>query len=186
VSSETTLTSGLAGRYATALFELAEEAHTIDAVHADLVTLQGMIDESDDLRRALKSPLIPRDQAGKAMDALMEAGGASDLTRRFVGLVAKNRRLFALEDIISAFRALRAHHRGEVTAEVTSATPLSDAQQAAVLDALKRVMGSEVAIDHRVDPELLGGLVVRVGSRMVDSSLRTKLQKLQIAMKGAA
>ncbi|MPY69702.1 MAG: F0F1 ATP synthase subunit delta [Alphaproteobacteria bacterium] len=186
MSSQSTLTSGLAGRYATAIFELAEEAHAIDGVHDDLVGLQAMIDESDDLRRVLRSPLIPRDQAGKAMDALLDAAGVSDLTRRFVGLAAKNRRLFALENMISAFRTLRARHRGEVTAEVTSATPLSDAQQAAVLDALKRVMGSAVAVDHKVDPDLIGGLVVRVGSRMVDSSLRTKLQKLQIAMKGAA
>lgn len=184
--SQQTVTSGLAGRYATALFELAESAHEIDRVHDDLVGLHAMIRESDDLRRVLQSPLIPRDQQGRAMDALLEQAGAADITRRFVGLVAKNRRLFALEDMISAYRALRARHRGEVTAEVASATPLNEAQQRAILDALKGVIGTEVAIDHRVDAGLLGGMVVRVGSRMVDFSLRTKLRKLQIAMKGAA
>jgi F-type H+-transporting ATPase subunit delta len=186
VTSQHTATSGLAGRYATALFQLADDANAIDEVHGDLAQLQAMIGESGDLRRVLRSPLIPREQQGKAMGALAEQAGFSGLTRRFIGLVARNRRLFALEDMIAAYRALRAQHRGEVTAEVVSASPLNEAQQRAVLEALKGVMGTEVAVDHKVDPELLGGLVVRVGSRMVDSSLRTKLRKLQFAMKGAA
>lgn len=186
MTSQHTVTSGLAGRYATALFQLAEDADAIDATHGDLASLQAMIAGSDDLRRVLRSPLIPREQQGKAMEALARQAGFSDLTRRFIGLVSRNRRLFALEDMIAAYRALRAHHRGEVTAEVISATPLNESQRRAILEALKGVIGAEVAVDHKVDPELLGGLVVRVGSRMVDSSLRTKLRKLQFAMKGAA
>lgn len=186
MSSEATGTSGLAGRYATALFELAEEQNTIDEVAGDLTRIQDMVDQSEDLRRMMLSPVISRgDQAG-AMDAVLAHAGISGLTRRFVGVVTTNRRLFALQDMIAAWRAQLSRHRGEVTAEVISAGALSPAQLDAVTDALKRVLGGKVAVDAQVDPTLIGGMVVRVGSRMVDFSLRTKIEKLQLAMKGAA
>jgi len=186
VASHQTGTSGLAGRYASALFDLARERDEIDATGADLSGLQAAIDASADFRRFIRSPIFSREQQSKAMAAILESAGASTLVRNLVGVVAANRRLFALEDIIRAYRALVSAHRGEITAEVTTAQPMSDSQRAAVEDALKRAMGSAVSVATSVDPELLGGMVVRVGSRMVDSSLDTKLQKLQLAMKGAA
>ena len=178
--------TGLAGRYATALYDLADQGSALDATLADLMRLQAMIEDSADFRRLITSPVIARRDQVRAIAAVVERAELADLTCRFVGLVAANRRLFALGDMIGAFRAILAHRRGEVTAEVTSASPLSDDQSAALADALKASVGSKVSIEARVDPELLGGLVVKVGSRMVDSSLATKLQKLQIALKGAA
>jgi len=186
VSSEQTETSGVAGRYATALFDLALDRRAIDEVAGDLQRLQAMINESADLRRLIRSPLFSRDQQSAAMAAVLTSAELSELVRNFVGVVAANRRLFALEGMIAAYRGLVARHRGEVTAEVTSATPLSDTQRAAVEQALKEAIGSNVSVVTDVDPDLIGGMVVRVGSRMVDSSLRTKLQRLQLAMKGAA
>lgn len=186
MSSEQTNTSGVAGRYATALFDLALDRSVIDAVANDLQQLQAMINESADLRRLILSPLFSRNQQRAAMAAVLTSAGLSELVCNFVGVVAGNRRLFALEGMIGAYRGLVALHRGEVTADVTSATSLSEAQRAAVEQALKQAIGSSVAINTDVDPDLIGGMIVRVGSRMVDSSLRTKLQKLQLAMKGAA
>ncbi len=186
MSSEQTETSGVAGRYATALFELAVDRSVIDDVANDLQQLQAMINESADLRRLIRSPLFSRDQQSDAMGAVLTSAGLSELVRNFVGVVAGNRRLFALEGMIGAYRSLVAQYRGEVTAEVTSATPLSDTQRSAVEQALKQAIGSNVSVDAEIDPDLIGGMVVRVGSRMVDSSLRTKLQRLQLAMKGAA
>jgi len=186
VSSEQTETSGVAGRYATALFELAVDCGVIDEVTNDLQQLQAMIDESADLRRLILSPLFSRDQQSDAIGAVLASAGLSELVRNFVGVVAGNRRLFALEGMIGAYRGLVAQYRGEVTAEITSATPLSDTQRAAVEQALEQALGSNVAMHTEIDPDLIGGMVVRVGSRMVDSSLRTKLQRLQLAMKGAA
>jgi F-type H+-transporting ATPase subunit delta len=178
--------SGVAGRYATALFDLAVERGAIDEVAGNLLQLQAMIDESADLRRLIVSPLFSREQQSGAMAAVLTGAGLSELVRNFVGVVAGNRRLFALEGMIGAYRGLVAQYRGEVTAEVISATPLSDSQRAAVEQALKQAIGSDVDINTEIDPDLIGGMVVRVGSRMVDSSLRTKLQRLQLAMKGAA
>ena len=186
MSSEQTETSGVAGRYATALFELAVDRGVIDEVANDLRQLQAMMDESADLRRLIQSPLFSRDQQSDAMGAVLSSAGLSELVRNFVGVVAGNRRLFALEGMIGAYRGLVAQYRGEVTAEVTSATPLSDTQRSAVEQALKQAIGSNVSVTAEIDPDLIGGMVVRVGSRMVDSSLRTKLQRLQLAMKGAA
>ena len=179
-------TSGIADRYATALFELARDATAIDAAAADLAQIQAMIDDSADLRRLLRSPVFGREEQGRALDAVLERAGTGALVRRFAGVVAQNRRLFALEDMIRAFRAMLARHRGEITAEVVTAAPLGEAQRARLEDALKSALGSKVAIDARTDSTLLGGMVVRVGSRMVDSSLRSKLDRLQLAMKGAA
>jgi F-type H+-transporting ATPase subunit delta len=186
VPSNQTETSGIAGRYATALFELAVDHGAIDGVIEDLSRLQAMIDESGDLRRLIRSPLFSREQQSKAMEAVLEKAGLSQLVRNFVGVVARNRRLFAIENMIRIYRELVARHRGEVTAEVTSAAPLSETQRAAVEQALKQAIGSNVAVNTAVDPALIGGMIVRVGSRMVDSSLRSKLQRLQLVMKGAA
>jgi F-type H+-transporting ATPase subunit delta len=143
-----------------------------------------MIGGSDALRALIRSPIRSRDEQGRAMAALLQQAGTSDLVRKFVGLVARNRRLFALPQMIDAFLAELARRRGEMRAEVTAAKPLSDQQQAALAEAIQRSVGGKVAVDVKVDPTLIGGLVVKVGSRMVDSSLKTKLQRLQLAMKG--
>jgi len=172
-------------RYATALFELADEGKCLDDVAGDLKTLQAMYDESEDLRRLVTSPVMDRADQARAVDAIMERAQVNALTRKFVGLLASKRRLFAFSGIMGAFLEELARRRGEVTAEVTSARSLSDEQAVAVEAALRSAVGSKVSVNHHVDPELIGGLVVRVGSRMVDSSLRTKLQKLSYAMKGA-
>jgi F-type H+-transporting ATPase subunit delta len=177
-------TAGLAARYAAALFELADEAKQLDSVAADLKTVKAMIEESADLRRLVRSPVLTRADQGKAMAAVLQQAGVSDLVRRFVALVAENRRLFALVDMIDAYLGELARRRGEVTASVTSAVALSEAQIAAVTEALRRAVGGKVAVDLKTDASLIGGLVVKVGSRMVDSSLKSKLQRLQLAMKG--
>jgi F-type H+-transporting ATPase subunit delta len=185
VASEHTGVSGLAGRYATALFELAEDEKRLDEVAEDLATLRRLIDESEDLRRLIRSPVVARADQGRAMDAVMARAGIGTLSRNFVGLVARNRRLFALPDMVRGYRAMLAARRGEVTAEVTSAVALSDAQRAALGAALNKVVAGKITIEARLDPALIGGLIVRIGSRMVDSSLRTKLQRLQLVLKGA-
>ncbi len=175
----------IAGRYATALFELADERKALDLVADDLRALKAMLVASVELRRLVRSPVIGRAEKGKALEALMERAGLDGLTRRFVGLVADNRRLMALDRMIDAYLAELARRRGEITARVTSAAALSAAQKQALGAAVKRAVGGKVAVEHRIDASLLGGLVVRVGSRMVDSSLSTKLKKLELAIKGA-
>jgi len=175
---------GLAARYAAALFELADAQKAIDRVAGDLADLKAMIGGSDALRSLIRSPILSRDEQGRAMAALLQQAGTSDLVRKFVGLVARNRRLFALPQMIEEFLAELARRRGEMRAEVTAAKPLNEQQQAALAEAIRRSVGGKVAVDVKVDPALIGGLVVKVGSRMVDSSLRTKLQRLQLAMKG--
>ena len=176
--------SGLAGRYATALFELADEAKALDAVADDLRALKALLAESDSLRRLVRSPVLSRDEQGRAIEAVLSKAGASPLTLKFIGVAAANRRLFALPGMIDAYLAELARRRGEMTAQVTSAHALSDSQTKALVDQLKKAVGAKVTVDVSVDPSLLGGLVVKVGSRMIDSSLRTKLSKLQLAMKG--
>lgn len=184
MAAQTSEQDGLATRYAAALFELAEDKHQLDAVAGDLAALAQMIIDSADLKRLINSPVLSRAEQGKGIAAVLKAAGFGDVTQRFIGLVAQNRRLFAVPAMIKAFQKLLADKRGEMTAEVTAARALTAAQQAAVSDAIKRVVGGTVTIDVKVDPSLLGGLIVRVGSRMIDSSLKTKLQKLQFAMKG--
>jgi len=186
VASQDQGASGLAGRYAIALYDLAEEAGTLDGIADDLRALRGMLAESDDLRRLVRSPVIGWEDQHRAVDAVLEKAGAADLTRRFVGMVAQSRRLFALGDMCDAFLAERARRRGEVSAKVTTATELTDAQQKALRDSLKKALGADVSVEPTVDPSLIGGMIVQVGSRMVDTSLRTKLNKLQLAMKGVA
>jgi F-type H+-transporting ATPase subunit delta len=178
------MTSGVAGRYAAALFDLAKDADLLDAVHRDLADLKRLIGESADLAELVRSPLFSRDEQTRAISAVLERAGANDLTRRFLAVVAKNRRLFAVRAMIDAYAALLAEHRGEMTAEVVSAQPLTMAQTEALRDTLAAQLRRSVQIDASVDPSLLGGLVVRVGSRMIDNSLRTKLSNLELAMKG--
>lgn len=178
--------TGVAARYALALFELADEQRKLDQVANDLKSIDSMLKESAELRRLIGNPVVSRAESGRAMASLIEAIGVDELTRKFIGLVAVNRRLFALPGMIKSFLAELAERRGEVTAEVVSATKLSDSQSQALEAALRSSLGGKVALSVDVDPSLIGGLVVKVGSRMVDSSLKTQLQKMRIAMKGAA
>jgi F-type H+-transporting ATPase subunit delta len=184
VASDLALASGLAGRYATALYELADQARALDAVSADLARIRSLIAENRDLAHLVSSPLIARDRQAKAMAAVIAQCGVHDLTRRFVGTVARNRRLFQLTAIIAAFQRLLADRRGEVTAEIASAVALSPAQLEALTGRLRAAIGRKVAIEAKVEPALLGGLRVRVGSRLIDASLSAKLQRMQLAMKG--
>ena len=186
VASEAIGVSGLAGRYATALFELAVKQDALDAVANDLASWRAMLDESADLRRLVASPVIGREDQGRAMAALAERANIGALAGKFIGVLASNRRLFALADTIRAYDSLVAARRGEVTADVTSATALSDAQTQALITSLKSATGREVRLSAAVDETLIGGLVVKVGSRMIDASLISKLQSLRLAMKGAA
>lgn len=178
--------SEIAKRYANALFDLADEKGQLDAVAGDLARLIAAIEESTDLQRVLRSPVLDRNEQGKALAAILQAMEVSELTRNFVGLIAQNRRLFALTEMIDGFLAELARRRGEMTAEVTAAKTLSDAQIAALQDALQTALGGKVTVAPKVDPGLIGGLIVKVGSRMVDTSLRTQLNKMQLAMKGAS
>ncbi|MCY1665703.1 F0F1 ATP synthase subunit delta [Rhizobium sp. SL86] len=176
-------TSGVAERYALSLFELALEANVLDQVRADLDGFQAMIDESDDLKRLIASPVFSADEQSRAVSALAEKAGIKGVVANFLKVVAGNRRLFALPGMIRAYREILARHRGEVTAEVTSAHALSPAQEDELKSALKGVTGKDVAIDVSVDPSILGGLIVKVGSRQIDTSLRTKLSTLKLALK---
>lgn len=183
----TTATTGVAGRYASALFELADGAKSLDQVAQDLTTFRNLVAESTELARLIASPVIGRALQGKALLAVLDAAGISGLTRNFVGTVAANGRARDLPAMASAFLAELARRRGETAATVTSAVPLSPAQLQQLSDALRSVLGSnKVSIDARVEPDILGGLVVKVGSRLFDSSVRSKLQRLQLAMKGVA
>lgn len=184
MASEATGVSGLAGRYAAALFDLADQQKTLDAVAGDLTVLRGLIAESSDLRRLLNNPVLSRAQQGAAMAALVQHAGLSPLVGNFVALVARNRRLGALPAMISAYLEILADRRGEVTATVTTAQALSQQQIDALSERLRQSTGAKVALDIWIDPEIIGGLIVKIGSRLVDSSLRTKLQKMQLAMKG--
>ena len=185
MATEDSVVTGLSGRYARALYELADESKQLDAVAADLRSLAGALKASDDLARLVRSPVLSRDEQGRAMAAIMEAMKLGDLTRRTVGVLAQKRRLFSLDAIIEDYLRLLAAHRGETTAEVSSARALSGDELDRLRATLKQIVGRDVAVETRVDPELLGGLVVRIGSRMLDSSIRTKLQRLELAMKGA-
>jgi len=178
------IVAGLSGRYATALFELAQGAKALDAVAASLATLRQALTESPDLATLTTSPVIDRTSAAQAMAAASNAMGLDALTTKFLGVLAANRRLAALPAIITDFNALTAAQRGEVSAQVTSAHPLSDEQVTALKAKLRAGLGADAALDLRVDPEILGGLIVRTGSRLIDSSLRTKLNTLASVMKG--
>ena len=184
MTAQTQLVTGMPGRYATALFELANEAKSLDQVEADFDAFDRMLDESDDLLRLVRSPMYSAEQQIAALDAIMEKAGANKLSTNFLKLTASNRRLFAIRDMIADFRKLVASARGEVTAEVTSAHELNQDQVRALKAELKAAESRDVKLTQRVDPAILGGLIVKVGSRMIDNSLRTKLQSLKVAMKG--
>jgi F-type H+-transporting ATPase subunit delta len=175
----------MAGRYATALYDLALEAKAIDAVVADLQTFDALLTESPDLMRLVRSPVFTAEAQGKAVAAVLDKAGISGLAAQFLGVVVANRRLFAIRDIIKAYAALVAHHKGEVRAAVTVAEALSDAHRAEILETLNAVTRQDVKIDVKIDPAIIGGLIVKLGSRMVDTSLRTKLNTLRHAMKEA-
>lgn len=184
VATNDTIVEGMAGRYASALFDLAKEAASIKEVEADLTSFGKLLDESDDLRRMVRSPVISADDQARAMSAILEKAGIGGLAANFFNLITKNHRLFAAADMIKGFRALAARDRGEVTAQVTSAVALNDAQVEELKATLKGSVGKDVALDTHVDPSLLGGMIVKIGSRMIDSSLKTKLQNLKVSLSG--
>jgi F-type H+-transporting ATPase subunit delta len=176
----------MAGRYATALFELAQEQNALDEVARNLADLDRLIAESADLSRLVRSPVFTSEEQTRAVAAVLAKAGIGGIAANFVKLVAANRRLFALPDMIRGFRALVARQRGEVSARVTVAEPLNAARTAELKDALKSVSGGkDVALEVTVDPAIIGGLIVKLGSRMVDTSLRTKLNAIKLAMKEA-
>jgi F-type H+-transporting ATPase subunit delta len=183
VASEEPIDSTMAGRYATALFDLAAEANAIDAVKADLERFDALTAASADLTRLVRSPVFSADEQGHALGAVLDRAGIGGLAAKFLKLVTANRRLFAVRDMIKAFRALVARAKGEATAEVTVAEKLKDEHVEALRAALKAVSGKDVDLDIKIDPAIIGGLVVKLGSRMVDSSLRTKLNAIRHAMK---
>jgi len=176
--------ASLAGRYASALFGLARDEKQIDAVSRSLDSLNQALADSRELQQLVVSPLVDRDQAGKAFAAVAAELKADPLTTNFLGVLARNGRKSRLPQVIRAFRRLAAEHRGETSAEVISAHPLNDSQIGRLKEQLRARIGRDVAIDSRTDPQILGGLIVKVGSQMIDSSLRTKLNKLALAMKG--
>ncbi|KAA9388783.1 F0F1 ATP synthase subunit delta [Neorhizobium galegae] len=183
VADTSQLISGVAERYASSLFELSLEAGSIDKVGADLDRFQALLDESEDLRRLVASPVFSAEDQQNAVIAVAEKAGISGLVANFLKVVAGNRRLFAIPGMIRAFRQIAAEHRGEITAEVTSAHALSQAQENELKSALKGVTGKDVTIAVTIDPSILGGLIVKVGSRQIDTSLRTKLSTLKLALK---
>ncbi len=178
---------GLAGRYAGALYDLCVDAKATDKVLSDLQTLKKLIAEHDNLAQLASSPVYSRDQQTSAMQAILAKAGADALTQKFVGAVAQNGRLFSLVDIIDAFVAEVARRNGEITAEVVSAVPLDSKREKLVQKTVSSIAGSDkVSLEMKVDASLIGGLVVRVGSRLIDTSVKTKLNRLEAAMKGVA
>jgi F-type H+-transporting ATPase subunit delta len=185
VAGENGIVSGMAGRYATALFELALETKSIDEVHADLQAFETLLASSPDLMRLVRSPVYGADEQARALDAVLDKAGISGIARNFLRVVTANRRLFAVMQIIRGYKARVAKHKGEVTAQVTVAQQLNDARLDEIRAALREVTGKDVQMDVEVDPSIIGGLKVKLGSRMVDASLRTKLNSIRIAMKEA-
>jgi len=183
VADTSQLVSGVAERYASSLFDLAQEAGSADSVGADLDRFQALIDESADLKRLIVSPVFSAEDQTKAIAAVVAKAGIAGLVANFLKVVASNRRLFAVPGMIKAYRAIAARARGEITADVTSAHALTAAQETELKAALKGVTGKDVAIAVTVDPSILGGLIVKVGSRQIDTSLRTKLSTLKLALK---
>jgi F-type H+-transporting ATPase subunit delta len=183
VAGEEPIVSGMAGRYASALFELASDQKALDTVVADLDRFEAMVAGSDDLRRLVRSPVFSSEEQTRAVSAILDRAGIGGLAANFIRLVAKNRRLFAVRDMTRAFRALVAKSRGEVTAHVTVAQALSEDHLTTLQEALRRVTGKTISLDVKVDPSLIGGLTVKIGSRLIDASLKTKLQSMKIAMK---
>ena len=184
MSDTATLTSGVAGRYAVALFELALESGSLEEIERDVASLKSALAESGDLRSVIQSPIYDRETQARAMAALCSAMGLGATVTNLVGLMAQKRRLFALPAVIRTVERLAADHRGEIEADVTSAHALSDAQAEALRETLAGKAGERtVKLNIVVDPALIGGLVVKLGSRMIDTSIRSKLQGMQTAMK---
>lgn len=177
------LISGVAERYAGSLFELARESNSIAAVEKDLGRVEELIAGSEDLKRLIASPVFSAEEQFRAIAAVADRAGIKGLVGNFLRVVAKNRRLFAMPGMIRAFRQIAAANRGETTAEVTTAHALSAEQKKELAATLKQVAGKDVAISVTVDPSILGGLIVKMGSRQIDTSLRTKLNSLKLALK---
>ena len=175
--------SGVAERYASSLFDLALEHNALEAVSGALDQFQSLVDGSDDLKRLVRSPVFTADEQLGAISSILDRAGISGLAANFIKVVASNRRLFAVPGMIKAFGDIYARHRGETSADVTSAHALSAVQENELKAALKGVTGKDVAINVTVDPAILGGLIVKVGSRQIDTSLRTKLSTLKLSLK---
>lgn len=186
MSETASISASIAERYASALFELAKAEGKIDALESDTTTLKDTLDGSDELRAAISSPVYTREEQGAAIGAICAKSGVDPLTTNTLGLMAAKRRLFALPQLIAALRALIAAEKGEVTAEVTSAKALTDSQAAALTETLKARFGKDIQLNTAVDESLIGGLIVKVGSKMIDTSIRAKLANLQNAMKEGA
>lgn len=186
MAGEDPIISGMAGRYATALFELALDNKAVDIVKKDLDQFDVLVADNADLTRLVRSPVFGVDEQLKALSAILDKVGITGLAANFLRVITTNRRLFAVRDMIRAYRALVARHKGEVTAQVTVAEKLSDSNLDALKNALKSVTrGKDIDLDVKIEPAIIGGLIVKVGSRMVDSSLRTKLNSIKFAMKEA-
>ncbi|MDF1687859.1 MAG: F0F1 ATP synthase subunit delta [Parvibaculaceae bacterium] len=185
MSADQTLATGMAGRYATALIELAEAQGVLAQVETDLLELGTLLTTSGELNAFVSSPLYGADEQSAALSALLTKAGVQTLTSNFVGVIISNRRLAALGDIIKTFTQMMADRRGEISADVISSHPLSDLQTEQLKATIKAAVGRDVQVNTTVDANLLGGVIVKVGSQMIDSSLRTKLNKLKFAMKEA-
>jgi len=186
VAGEDPIIFGMAGRYASALFELARDNKAVDAVKKDLDQFDALANGSADLNRLVRSPVFGADEQLKALSAILAKAGITGLAANFLRVITTNRRLFAVRDMIRAYRALVARHKGEVIAQVTVAEKLKDKNLDALKSALKSVTGGkDIDLEVEVDPAIIGGMIVKVGSRMVDSSLRTKLNSIKFAMKEA-
>ena len=185
MASEEPIVSGMAGRYATALFDLASETNAIDAIQADLDRFDALVAEIGDLDRLVRSPVFSADEQLRALGAVLDQAGIGGVAAKFLRLVTANRRLFAVREMIRGYRELVALRKGEATAEVTVAEKLKDEHVEALRAALKSVSGKDVDLNIKIDPAIIGGLVVKLGSRMVDTSLRTKLNAIKHAMKEA-
>ena len=185
MAGEDATVSGMASRYATALFELAFEQNALDTVKADLDRFDALIADNPDLARLVRSPVFTADEQGRAITAILEKAGIGGLGAKFIKLVAQKRRLFAVVEIARGYRNMVRRHRGEAAADVTVAEPLAEPRLNELRDALKAVTGKDVELNIKVDPAIIGGLVVKYGSRMIDTSLRTKLNAIKFAMKEA-
>lgn len=183
VSEPASISTGIATRYATAVFELAREGSALAGLETDLDTLDAALKSSADLRAMLNSPVYSRAEMGAAITALAEATSMSPVLRGTLGIMAQNRRLFAVPQLIAVLRRMIADAKGEVTAEVTSATELTKAQADRLAETLKATIGKTVKLNVAVDDALIGGLIVKVGSKMIDTSIRSKLAALQHSMK---
>ena len=183
VTDRSSSVSGVSERYASALFELAKSEGRLETIEGDMKRVGALLDESADLRRLVASPVFSAADQERAIAAVLARAEIAGLVANFVRLVAHNRRLFALPGILKAFQELLARERGETVAAVTSAHPLTEAQKSELKAAIRERLGKNVTLEARVDPGILGGLIVKVGSRMIDTSLRTKLMTMKTHLK---